>query len=215
MNTSAKPRSMPNDFELPGRMNLIVALLAFVPMMIVIFILLALAVEPLQIPLVVLLFVVGACCAMLCYEALKIMLGGAMQVGDDALVVKRFLSEDVYPWATIEDCKVMPATGTLGDDPLSEASERIGLGLFLRNTERQREHDLDADIILCAGHKDDARNLIRLSQKVVLGLKRHHDGLKRPQARAKPTQQRRYRKRAKSASTSAVVSNIRNGVRNA
>ena len=57
----------------------------------------------------------------------------------------------------------MPGTGTLGDNALASPDDRIGVVLFVRGTDRQREHDLDADVVLCAGDSTDMQAMMRIA----------------------------------------------------
>lgn len=197
MHVPAAPLKGSTEIDLPGRIHPVLAMLAFLPMMATILIALALLVEDLPpIPLVVILGVVLVCCAMLSWTALQIMLGGKLIIEQDGLKVTRLLAEENYPWSTLDACKVMPATGTLGDDALVDADDRVGLGLFIKGTDRKRAHDLDADIVLCAGDKIDVQNLMRIAQKVQAGINRSKEPAKRSMARQPaPGQRQEFRPR--------------------
>ena len=160
------------EIELPGTINPVLAVLGFLPLMTIIMIALALAVEQTPMPLMILLLLVAGCCAMLSFTALQVLLGGKLTFDDEGLTVHRFLSEQRFPWPSIEGCKVMLATGTFGDDALAEIDNRTGLGLFIRGLDRVREHDLDADIVLCAGSKDRLQPLMQIASKVDAAAKR-------------------------------------------
>ena len=165
MNAPAAPLKGNTEIELPGRIHPVLAMLAFLPMMAVMLVLLGLMVEEMPpIPLIIVLGVVLICCVALSWTALQIMLGGKLVITPDELKDTRLLSEENYPWTALDACKVMPATGTFGYDSLVDANDRVGLGLFLMVSERQRVHDLDADVVLCAGDKVDVQNLMRISQ---------------------------------------------------
>ncbi len=51
----------------------------------------------------------------------------------------------------------------LGDNALASPDDRIGVVLFVRGTDRQREHDLDADVELCAGDSTDMQAMMRIA----------------------------------------------------
>jgi hypothetical protein len=154
-------------------MHPVIALLVFVPVLIIIMMALVLATELTPpVPLLVLFAIVAVCCAMTSLTAMQFMLGGELAFEPDGLVIKRLLSSETYPWRSIQSCKVMPATGTFGDDALAETNNRVGIGLFLHGTTRQRDHDLDADVIVTAGDKDEVQQLMRIVGKIEAGIKR-------------------------------------------
>ena len=199
LKSSAPASSEPIELPIPGRLHPVLALLAFLPMMMIILIVMALTVEHSPpIPLIILLGVVLICCALLSWTALCTMLGGKLVIGPEGLTVRRLLSQTLYPWHEIDACKVTPATGTFGDDALSEAEQRVGLGLFLRNVAREREHDLDADVVICAGDKIDVQTLMRMASKVQAALKRSRNRAAQPPAQvAAPNESRnQFKKRA-------------------
>jgi len=165
-------------------------MLGFLPMMTVILIALALAVEKTPLPLMVLLILVAGCCVMLSWTALQVLIGGKLTVDDDGLTVHRFLSQERYPWSSIEACKVTLATGTFGDDAFVEMDGRAGVGLFIRGLDRRREHDLDADVILCAGLRTHLQPLMQIANKVDAAVKRARVPMKRAPARAPHSGQR-------------------------
>lgn len=208
MNQTATTKSGRNEVELPGNLNPVLAVLGFLPVMTMILVALALAVEETPLPLMILLVLVIGCCAMLSLTALQVLLGGKLSFDDEGLTVHRFLSQQRYPWTSIEACKVMPATGTFGDNALSEIEERAGVGLFLRGLDRRRDHDLDADVVLCAGPKSKLQPLMQIANKVQAAIKRSQAPVKRAPARAPQTRQRqqfRQRKPGQRPSNAAKV----------
>lgn len=175
MKTTFAAYGKETEVKIPGSMHPALAMLTFVPIMAVILIGLALTVEKSPpLPLFALLCLVIASCVWLAVTSLRIMLGGKVKFEDDGIRVSRLFSETSYPWAALEACKVTLATGTLGDVSLVEADDRAGVGLFLRNSTRRRVHDLDADIVLCAGVKGNLQPLMMLAQKVDSAIKRSH-----------------------------------------
>ncbi|MFT5509697.1 MAG: hypothetical protein ACI89J_002784 [Hyphomicrobiaceae bacterium] len=186
---SSTPMMNKNEVELPGNMNPVLATLAFLPMMAIVLIALALAVEETPIPLIVLFVFVVGCCGMLSWTALQAMLGGKVTFDEDGLTIHRLLAEQRYPWSSIEACKVMPATGTLGDDAFVDADDRAGVGLFIKGLDRSREHDLDADVILCAGSKNSLQPLMQIANKVDVALKRAKEPAGRGLARGPQSSQ--------------------------
>lgn len=51
----------------------------------------------------------------------------------------------------------MPAVGTLGNAPLQDQDERAGAGLFVGGLGGTREHNLDAEVVPCAGDRGTSR----------------------------------------------------------
>jgi len=173
-----------NELELPGRLHPVLALLAFLPIMTIILIGLGIAVETTPpIGLLALFAVVIVSCLGLMYNAIQTISGGTIVLEVDGLRVRRLLREDTYPWSTLEACKVTPATGTFGDDALAETDERVGLGLFLKGSEREREHDLDADVVLCAGDRINIQPLMQLAAKIETARKKASTPQRRPVGR--------------------------------
>ena len=176
--------------ELPGRMHPVLGVLAFLPIMIIILGILALILETPP-PLFMAIFAsVLVCCAIISWQALAIMLGGSVEFMPEGLKVKRLFQEQVYPWRTLEKCSVMPGTGTLGDNALAGPEDRVGVGLFVRGGDRQREHDLDADVVLCTGDSTNVQAMMRIAQHVQKAIERA-DANARRQARrpSMPSQQ--------------------------
>lgn len=171
MKQRSKQKSGKDGIELPGNMHPVLALLAFLPLVTAIMIMLALFVEETPFPLIVLFVFVLGCCVLLSWTALQMLLGGKLTFDDAGLTVHRLFSTSHYPWPSVEGCKVMPATGTFGDDPLTEMKDRVGLGLFLRGLDRKREHDLDADEVLCAARSENVQRLMQIAGKVQTTLK--------------------------------------------
>lgn len=182
---AAGPRIGQGPIEIPGRLHPVLALTTFVPVLTIIMISLVLAVEVMPpIPLLILLLLVVGCCLMLVVTSLQVMLGGKITMDQEGLTISRLLSEDTYPWASLDACKVTPGTGTFGDDALVEVGDRVGLGLFLRGSKRERDHDLDADVIVCASDKADVQTMMQIANKIQAGIKRASEPVKRGPARA-------------------------------
>ena len=121
--------------ELPGRMHPVLGVLAFLPIMIIIVGILGLILETPP-PLFMAIFAsVLVCCAIISWQALAIMLGGSVEFMPEGLKVKRLFQEQVYPWRTLEKCKVMPGTGTLDDNAFAGPENRVGVGLFVRGSD--------------------------------------------------------------------------------
>ena len=176
--------------ERPGRMHPVLGVLAFQPIMIIILGILALILETPP-PLFMAIFAsVLVCCAIISWQALAIMLGGSVEFMPEGLKVKRLFQEQIYPWRTLEKCSVMPGTGTLGDDALARPEDRVGVGLFVHGGDRQREHDLDADVVLCTGDSSNVQAMMRVAKRVQKAIERA-DADARRQARrpSMPSQQ--------------------------
>ncbi|MFT7576865.1 MAG: hypothetical protein ACI9XZ_003256, partial [Alphaproteobacteria bacterium] len=64
-----------------------------------------------------------------------------------------------------------------------------GVGLFIKGLDRSREHDLDADVILCAGSKNSLQPLMQIANKVDVALKRAKEPAGRGLARGPQSSQ--------------------------
>ncbi len=187
MTRGAQAAASHETLELPGRLHPVVGILAFLPMLVIVLTVVGLVLEPQPILLIGLLAIVIGSCAVLSWQALSIILGGELEFMPEGLKVKRLLREEVYPWGTIEYCKVMPATGTLGDDALAAPEDRVGVGLFVRGLDRVRDHDLDADVVLCAGDREDVQAMMRIAQRVQKAIERAEAYSKRRPTAAMPS----------------------------
>ncbi len=187
MTRAAQAAVKQDTLELPGRLHAVVGILAFLPMMVIALTVVGLILEPQPILLIGILTLVLGSCVMLSWQALSIILGGELEFMPEGLKVKRLFQEQIYPWGTLEYCKVMPATGTLGDDALAPPEDRVGVGLFVRGLDRAREHDLDADVVLCAGDRDNVQAMMRIAQRVQKAIERAEAYSKRRPSRAMPS----------------------------
>ena len=221
MNSVAQAPGQGETLELPGRLHVVLGVLAVLPILIIIMTIAGLVLEPQPILLIIILTVVMGCCALVSWQAISVIAGGSLEFMADGLKVKRLFQEEVYPWGALEACKVMPATGTLGDDALADTADRVGVGLFLRGLQRPREHDLDADVVLCAGDRSNVQAMMRIAQRVQKAIERAEAHSKRRPARAMPSAQqpgralRQKRRPAQGAQrrpkpAASVVSQFRN-----
>ncbi len=113
-----------------------------------------------------LLAVVAAGCIVLIVLIADQMLGARLTVTDDVVIVSRLIGGGTYPWHKIEEVKVIAPTNSLGDNPFAETTRRLGLGLFLHGTGRNRESTLDADVILCAVAETRLEMLVALVERL-------------------------------------------------
>lgn len=186
MTVDAEAQEKSEVLELPGRMHPVLSALAIVPLAIVVLAVAGMALTPPPIPLIIILLVLIGCCLGLSWQAASHIMGGKLKMTPEGLKVSRLFREEIFPWASIEKCKVMPATGTFGDNPLSDAGQRVGVGLFLRDLPRKRDHDLDADVVLCAGDKENVQSMMRVAQRVQNAKERIEVASRRRPARAVP-----------------------------
>ena len=195
---AAKPKRTV-EVEIPKRMHPVLVMLVFLPLLLMLFMVASLIIENVPIPLMLVFAVLLGCCGVLCREALKIMLGGSLVFSSEGLTIKRFMADETLPWAAIEAAKVTPATGTFGDNPLLEQSQRVGLGLFLRKSDYQREHELDPDQVICAGDATGVQRLMQIAERLQRATKQGN-APKRAGARTRQTNQRKeFRQRPQPA----------------
>lgn len=217
MTVDTVAQDAPETLDLPGRMHLVLAALAAVPIAIIVIAAAAMAVEAPPLPFIGVMGVAMICCGLLAWQALSIIIGGKLQMTPEGLTVTRLFQQDFYPWQSIEHCKVIPATGTLGDDALADADQRVGVGLFLRGLDRQRDHDLDADVVLCAGDKANVQAMMRIAKRVEQACERVAAASRRrpgrstlaPSAAGRPLRRRQPRPEA-AAKPADLVARFRN-----
>ena len=159
------------EIQLGGRMHPLACVLAALPAVIGVFVLILFALEPVPLPLIGLLVLVMGCAGALGYVALEIVTGTTLKIEPGGLQVRRLFGSETYAWADIADIKVIPATGTFGDDPFQETGNRIGLGLFLRKGDSKPNGNSEADIILATAEKEDASRLVTVVDKLQRNLK--------------------------------------------
>lgn len=199
------------EMEYPGRFHPVLAQLTFVPILLIVFIALTFLVENVPLPLALIFAALVACCGFLSFQALQTMIGGRVIIGPDGLTVRRFMTEEVYAWTDLDGAKVTPATGTFGDNPLLDQSQRVGLGLFIRNSGYEREHDLDPDKIICAADTVGVQRLMQIAERIQTAHKRALAPKPRQPARQRqPNQRKEFRNKPAPAQAPAdLVANFR------
>lgn len=197
------------EIDLPAGRHTLAYVLAGLPLVIITATLVTAALNQPPLPLLGLFLAVVASCSALALAAGQTVMGTKLTADRDGLQLKKFLDEQRYNWDQVEDVKVLAATGTFADDPFTEVNERIGIGLFLRGTDRVREHEFDADVILCAGTKEEAATLVKVVEKLQGFQKRLNAPMARPVVKKTRQANQRDQFRAQ-RSTNDMVAAMRN-----
>jgi hypothetical protein len=159
------------EIRLEGRVHPLLYVLACVPILLAIFVVLLVAVETVSLPLLALLVMMVGTAGSVAFVAIETMLGGKLLLQPKGLTIAKPFSQVTLAWTELADAKVVPATGTFGDNPFEETDNRIGLGLFLHVPGRKRAHNQDADLILLATEKEHATRLMLIAEKLQAALK--------------------------------------------
>ncbi len=109
-----------------------------------------------------LLLIAAGSAGWLAILALDAIMPITVTMNKDGLTIARLLGDTTHPWSDIVVAKVVPSSGLLSDDPRSEPSGRLGVGLFLKSRKVPRQHDLDADVIVFGAPDTHVDDLIRL-----------------------------------------------------
>ena len=200
----------PLEIELPGAAHTLAYVLIALPAIIIALVLATAALTKPPLPLLGLLVVVGACCGALAFVASQHVSGTKLVADADGLILKRMFGEQRYNWEQVEGMKLLAATGTFSDDPFTEVNDRIGIGLFLRGEDRIRENEFDADVMLCAGSKEDAAQQLKYIEKLESFPKRQSAPMPRQPVRAAPRQPNQRREFRATPSTNDMVAAMRN-----
>ncbi len=113
-----------------------------------------------------LLFAAGSA-GWLAVLALDAIMPITVTMNKDGLTIARMLGDTTYPWLEIAAAKVVPSAGLLSDDPRSEPSGRLGVGLFLKSRKIPRLHELDADVMVFGAPDTHVNDLINLTNHIV------------------------------------------------
>ncbi len=119
-----------------------------------------------SLPLMGLLLITAGSAGWLAILALNAIMPITVTMNRDGLTIARMLGDETYPWSDILAAKVVPSSGLLSDDPRSEPSGRLGVGLFLKSRKTPRQHELDADVIVFGTPDTHVDNLIRLMDHI-------------------------------------------------
>lgn len=152
--------------EFAGRPSWLAIVLAVVPALVVLQSLYVLAVKPVPVILVVLLIAMMLACGLLGAKALEGVLPTSVALTQHGIDVSRTFGSQTYAWHEIEDIKLVPAPGTMADDPNRSLANRIGIGLFLKAKSKDREDDNLADVVLFVGTDEDTSQLMGIMERI-------------------------------------------------
>ena len=147
---------------LPARPNVIVMGFVLLPATIIGAIATTVTAESLATPaLLVLLILVGISQVALIYLALQHFFSASLSMNSEGLTINRFANSETYAWRDVASIDVIPATGTLLDNPFCALEQRVGVGLTMRNSVQSSKEAPNADVIIAAC---DATHTIRMMQ---------------------------------------------------
>ena len=147
---------------LPARPNVIVMGLILLPATIIGAIATTVAAQPQTSPvLLALLILVGISQTALIYIALQHFFSASLTMNGESITINRFANSETYAWRDVASIDVIPATGTLLDNPFCPLEQRVGVGLTMRNSIQSSKEASNADVIVAAC---DATHTIRMMQ---------------------------------------------------
>lgn len=152
--------------EFVARPNWLTLALAIVPTLAVFQSLYVLIVKPVPVVLILLLVGVIGACGLLALKAFEGVLPTNVELAADGVDVSRAFGKQSFKWNEIEDIKLVPAPGTIADDPNRSSANRIGIGLFLKETAKSREDNNLADVVLFVGTDDDTAQLLGIMERI-------------------------------------------------
>jgi hypothetical protein len=156
----------PLSLEFASRPSWLAWVLCIVPGLIVLQSGYVLLVKPVPLTLLLLLVMVIGTCGMLAVTALDAVMPTTVALTQDGVEIKRQLGTKTFGWSEIEDIKLVPAPGTISDDPTRKHANRIGVGLFLRATAKDRTDPNLADAILFVGTDEDTGQLLGIMEQI-------------------------------------------------
>lgn len=191
--------------EFVAKANWLTLALAIVPGLAVLQSVYVLMVKPVPVLLILLLVGVIAACGLLAMKALEGVLPTSVVLTPEGVEIARTFGRQSFKWHEIEDIKLVPAPGTMADDPNRNSASRIGVGLFLKETAKARVDDNNADVVMFVGTDDDTAQLMGIMERInaartrKLGPVAGKGPPKIGQRRAGPKPQGQFRRRAEAA----------------
>lgn len=156
----------PEALEFAARPNWLALMLAIVPALVVLQSLYVLVVKPVPIGLVLLILVTMGACGLVAAKAIESLMPTSVQLTEQGVDVNRTFGSQSFAWHDIEDIKLVPAPGTFADDPNRGLASRIGIGLFLKETAKDREDANVPDVVLFVGTDEDTSQLLGLMERI-------------------------------------------------
>ena len=98
--------------------------------------------------------------ALICL-ALQHFCSTSLVLNSEGITINRFLNAETFAWRDVANIDVIPATGTLMDNPFCPLEQRVGVGLTLRNSVQSSKEASSVDVIIAAC---DATHTIRMMQ---------------------------------------------------
>jgi hypothetical protein len=126
-------------------------------------------------PLLGLLTIVGVCCLLWIRDAIGQVGGTTLELTKEELKVKRMLGGDSFSWSFIEAIKVCDPGPTLGDSGRHD-DVRAGLGLYLKNSGKERLPDAPPDVLIVSGSGDLAAQIVKAAERLTSYHRKNTNG---------------------------------------
>jgi hypothetical protein len=139
---------------------------AVVSAAVVLAIALTLMIRPVSYTLLAVLLLTGALVGRVGLLAIELMTKTTVRLDASGLHIDRLIGSSSHPWEVVDGVKMIPSMGSLADDPRTEARGRLGLGLFLKGSKKQRAHALDPDEVIITASDTYERLLDRMAETV-------------------------------------------------
>lgn len=166
MRATAPAEAGPEALEFAAKPGWLALTFAIVPALVVLQSAYVLMVKPVPVLLIILLVAVMAACGLLAAKALEGVLPTQVQFTAEGIEIAKTFGAASYKWHEIEDIKLVPAPGTLADDPNRASAQRIGVGLFLKENAKDRIDPNHADFVLFVGTDDDTAQLLGIMERI-------------------------------------------------
>lgn len=155
-----------DKIEFPGRTSPLTVFFVVVPILIIVLTGWVLMKYRLPIPLMGLLAIVAASCAVLVKSAAEHLGEISVELTAEEVIVKRVVGSASYGWSQIESVKVVAASPSFGDSGRGEEG-RCGLGLFLRTAEKKERSASDPpDVMVVSRSGEDVGQLQKAAERL-------------------------------------------------
>lgn len=163
---AAPAANEPEALEFAARPSWLALMLAIVPALVVLQGLYVLVVKPVPIVLILLILVTMGACGLVAAKAIEGVMPTGVHLTEQGVNINRTFGSQSFAWHEIEDIKFIPAPGTFADDPNRGLASRIGIGLFLKETAKDREDANVPDEVLFVGTDEDTSQMLGLMERI-------------------------------------------------
>ena len=89
-----------------------------------------------------------------------------IEMSAQTLIVRGLTGSQSYAWTDIEAIRLFDPGSTLADSRNHEGG-RVGIGMFLRTKDQNREEGAAPDVLVVTGTKDEAANVIKGCERMI------------------------------------------------